>query len=727
MQFRDFRHQLEPDDARLSLWLESARERFFTNLALLQTQVPPLATQLRQHQDTEGSLCCDQQGHGNLLLGSTMQMAWPPLHLRRSYPSIAPGATLIAVELEDDGGRLLHCLRDAAAPFVLLYVPNLEHLYASFHCIDWTPLLRNTTVIFQLAGDLSQLEQDSQALREHGIPIEPCTVIHPQYEPSAEEEIWHFQQALTLNHDCDPVLRRHTHKFRQQPEFVLQNELIDRLREQPMTLSDIEHLLLCDTTPAVLDAVLALPQLKTLVFLSVDTQITEDTVRQFGRRGVQVVQLRNALEHLPAQLAQELNRLPVEIPWQLRLFQGADTSSARQLRQLVELELRYRVQPAMGLQRAVHAAVQAVLPEHVCLTRRTRWPEVQGKRLPALILGNGPSLTTTLAAIQAGHAEGYLIISCGTTLHTLAHHGVTPHFHLELELNASHVKKLPTKYLESVTLIAPVGFNRHQRALFGDSATFLLEGHPVDELLPGFPADVIRITQAFPTVLNLAIPLIAELGAQEIWLAGVDFGFPSIAQHHAEGGIYEQQDPARYVEHSGELIEVTGIDEQPLLTKREFQLAAFEAQQAIARYPNVRVYQLSRGLDVGGEVISALKPAHVHLPEKLLQPRSSCQLGWKQTPHNLDLWAPFAPWLNSLKPPAASALQTILATPLADLQSIRMKRAPVTLWAEGLQRNLAALMLRLDEQQRLDQAQFDTIKSALQVFLQQLDLAVAKI
>ena len=62
MQFRDFRHQIEPNEQKLAEGLEAAKHRFEDNLALLQLQQPELVKQLKEFAEHLVSRCTDQSG-----------------------------------------------------------------------------------------------------------------------------------------------------------------------------------------------------------------------------------------------------------------------------------------------------------------------------------------------------------------------------------------------------------------------------------------------------------------------------------------------------------------------------------------------------------------------------------------------------------------------------------------------------------------------------------------
>lgn len=714
---RDFRHQIEKNEAVLTTSLEQARERFFSNLSVLQLQLPELAQQLRELQPTRFTLAVDKFGAGNCIDTERLAMHWPPTTFRRNYAlqekqSNTQSFALIAAELEDSGEQLAAYLAQQSAPFILLYVRSIELLYASLHFTDWLPVLQSKTLLVQLQGSLipaanqansAQLQADLTTLASHGVNTEPYQLIQPQPTITTAEQVWHFEQSLTYNHDCDPVLRRHTHKFQWHPEFRLQNLLIDTARKQPMKLPvQPWTLILCGSAhQAIFETAAALPKLSQVILINTQP-IPEALVDIFSQRGVQVHECIAPVKDIATQFVSLLEQLPVESAWFCRLYQTGLSHEAQQLRQAAELELRYRVQPAMGIRRSLAAAAQASAVPQNMLTRRTTWPLQLDKKMPLLLLGNGPSLEATITAILQGHAAGYLLVSCGTTLSTLFRHNITPHIHLELELATNAFNDIDKDYLANIHFIAPLGFQHQWRKHFGSHSSFISSSYPIDDLVPGLPDDTIRVTDAFPTVLNLGVSLAGRLGAEHVWLAGFDLAFEDITSSHAPGSVYAQRDPSNYVLSSGELIPVTTIDGRAAFTKREFQLAAFQCQHTLRRFSSMNAYQLCAGLDLGASyresLVPVVKPA-VNINRSTLV-KNNCSpitVNWHKVPQAYKaapLLALFVQANSTVQ--AAEQYYKLLQQPKLVLAQVRRKRAPAELWCEGLKRNLAALLLRLE-------------------------------
>lgn len=708
MYFRDFRHQIEPNEDVLAAHLTQARERFFTNLSMLQLQLPELAQQLRQLQMQQYTLAFDRSGAGHCIDAEQLAMLWPPSQFLANHAPTANQpihCALLVARLQDSGEKLIPHLAQQQAPYLLLYVASLELLYASLHFVDWLPLLQRSNLFVQVATAFSldqplqqipQLDDDIATLASHGIPTQPVVILAPQAENTAAEAVWHFQQSLLHNHDCDPVLRRQTHKFRNQAEFRLQNHLINQLRQQPMPYPQQGWtLILCGFDGAIYQAAASLPNLKRVILVHHET-LTAEQLAPF-----QHITLHCCIgspQEAAHQFIQLLQQLAPETAWFCRLYQAQISTNAQQLRQRIELELRYRVQPALGVRRCLTAAAQACAGPQYMLTRRTLWPQLLEQKRPVLLLGNGPSLTATLTAIQQGQAQGYLIVSCGTTLATLYQANIVPHIHLELELNSTALQQLPSNYLQQIHFIAPLGFHYAWREQFHSHSSFIASQHILDELVPGLPDDTIRVANAFPTVLNLGIALAGQLGAEQLWLAGFDLAFEDLQHHHAVGSLYDQQNSQKYLQSSGELLTVTTLAGTTALTKREFQFAALQSQDLLKQFPQMAAYQLCQGLDLGAKLrtqLEAFSPASLQQKPILTCSKQDdhTQAYWQRIPHACQT----KPYLQVFNTTTSNAetYQKLLQQPFLSLNQARRMRIPAALWVESLQRNLAALLLRL--------------------------------
>jgi len=706
VQFRDFRHQIEPNEDMLSDRLQAAANRFQDNLALLQLQQPELTKQLREFEPNDTTLCVDRAGDIQLLNGASLQFVWPPRELEPNYQPLIPklkpqAAAIIAIPLQLSGNNVLQLLATQHAPMALIYVPDLLILYASLHAYDWRPVLKHTQFIFQIGESIQLIEADLEVLAKHGMNTKPCTVVQALPERVQEEAQWHFQEALRWCHDCDPVLRVYTHKFRSHYEFRWQNKLIHELRQQPNDITNPTTIFLAGLNFAVLRAAIETPHVKTIICLSVNAPpestppIPKVLQNRADAQGVNVVVWKLSKVHFGAQFAAKLRALPPATAWMCRLYQAGNTPSDREARMLAELELRYWVQPQFGISRTLAWLIHSQAVAQHFLTRRSQWPEHQSEPLPAIILGNGPSLNDTIRQLKEQPQPNLVVISCGSAIKTLANHGLVPDIHLELELNSGQLNELPEVYYKQVQLIAPAGFHAPIRARFEHHASLLLANHMLDDMLPGVPDDTLRIPHAFPTVVNLAVRLCAAFAVKTVYLSGADFAFQSLESHHAQGSHYDQQGAQQYATASGELIKVQ-VGTRELLTKREFMMAAQELASAVQEHKSTEYISLSSGLDFGAAQEVTLPCFDSIKTEKKIQRLSERTIAWrKKFPHMA-----LPHWITKLEQKTEDECQQILQANLSYPHHLGSDKNPVEYWLQPFLRNYAALWLKLTPAQR---------------------------
>ncbi|MFB1034847.1 MAG: DUF115 domain-containing protein, partial [Sinobacterium sp.] len=159
------------------------------------------------------------------------------------------------------------------------------------------------------------------------------------------------------------------------------------------------------------------------------------------------------------------------------------------------------------------------------------------KEVPIFIVGNGPSLDSSIDAIKEWQGQA-IVVSCGTTLQALHRHGITPDFHAEIEQNRSTydwaVLIGDLEYLKDITLISCNGIHPDTCDLYKDVLIAFKEG----ESSTIYALNVLgrknfeTLLNAFPTVSNFAIDLFSTIGVTSIYLIGVDLGFVDVKHHH---------------------------------------------------------------------------------------------------------------------------------------------------------------------------------------------------
>lgn len=163
----------------------------------------------------------------------------------------------------------------------------------------------------------------------------------------------------------------------------------------------------------------------------------------------------------------------------------------------------------------------------------------------AFVIGSGPSLDELLPIIEA-HKDRAIIISCGTALTVLARKGIKPDFHVEIERtdltyefmsdpkHRDFIKDIP---LLLIPAIPPGVFELSNRPLmllkFVDAGTQLTD---IDNAYPRFSTG--------PTVTNCGTDFCLRMGIKNVYLMGVDVGYPSEGPHHSTLSHYYDEEHA---------------------------------------------------------------------------------------------------------------------------------------------------------------------------------------
>jgi hypothetical protein len=203
------------------------------------------------------------------------------------------------------------------------------------------------------------------------------------------------------------------------------------------------------------------------------------------------------------------------------------------------------------------------------------------KEVPVFIVGNGPSLDLSIEVIKEWQGQA-IVISCGTALQALHHHGITPDFHGEIEQNrVTH--EFPVliddlEYLKKITLVSCNGIHPDTCELYKDVLVAFKEGESSSiSALSVLGRQHYEVLQhAYPTVSNFVSNLISIIGFNHIYFMGVDLGFIDIKHHHSKSSGYYQADGKENTEFSkgnNTSLIVPGNFRPTVNTKYEFKLS----------------------------------------------------------------------------------------------------------------------------------------------------------
>jgi len=231
------------------------------------------------------------------------------------------------------------------------------------------------------------------------------------------------------------------------------------------------------------------------------------------------------------------------------------------------------------------------------------------KEVPIFIVGNGPSLDSSIDAIKEWQGQ-VIVVSCGTALQALHRHGITPDFHAEIEQNRSTydwaVLIGDLEYLKDITLISCNGIHPDTCDLYKDVLIAFKEGESstISALNVLGRKNFETLLNAFPTVSNFAIDLFSTIGFTSIYLIGVDLGFVDVKHHHSKSSGYYQEDGKEtydFTKSANTSLIVPGNFRPTVNTKHEFKVSRQVIEQVTSAKPKGQeFYNCSDGARISG-------------------------------------------------------------------------------------------------------------------------------
>ena len=228
--------------------------------------------------------------------------------------------------------------------------------------------------------------------------------------------------------------------------------------------------------------------------------------------------------------------------------------------------------------------------------------------LPVFVVGNGPSLDYSIDVIKE-HRDQVIVVSCGTALHSLYKHKITPDFHAEIEqYRSTHdwASLLDDRaFLKQVTLISCNGIHPDTCDLYKDVKLAFKQGEASSRAIHDLIGNTAfgMLETAYPTVSNFALTFFLRAGFENIYLFGTDLGFVDPNHHHSKTSAYydEQGKPTYdYADGANLGIPVRGNFRPAVSTKTEFDLARMSMEQAFEAYRSCNAYNTSDGALIRG-------------------------------------------------------------------------------------------------------------------------------
>lgn len=217
----------------------------------------------------------------------------------------------------------------------------------------------------------------------------------------------------------------------------------------------------------------------------------------------------------------------------------------------------------------------------------------------AFIVGSGPSLNDTIDIIKR-HQNDAIIVCCGSAITPLLRAGIVPDYEVVQE-RAWHYVNVEEKHdldvlkkisLLKLNVVSPKIDNHYKEVLifqkFKDPGSSLLgDNYPVT-------------TCVNPTVTNSGIAMCAELGVNEVYLFGVDYGAP---QHHekmhAANTIYDDLPIDDKVKSTTEF-DLPGNLGATIRTTTVLSWSLQTTNMKIAEHPRVKWFNVGEGALISG-------------------------------------------------------------------------------------------------------------------------------
>lgn len=242
---------------------------------------------------------------------------------------------------------------------------------------------------------------------------------------------------------------------------------------------------------------------------------------------------------------------------------------------------------------------------------------------PAVVCGNGPSLTKILPQIKK-HRDKMVLIACGTSIGTMYREGVKPDFFIEQErpLVISNWTKLTTtpEFRDGVTCIGLNVAHPQTHGLFKEAVYVLKANDFGASVVKAYMPDIPQLFFVNPLVANAGASIASSLGFKHIYLAGVDCSFSSSGESHAKGHAYkvEKQDT----------IEIPGNFSEKVETNQLYNESRKTMEHCIRSNPQISFYNLSDGARFEGATpAKKFRPRHGKdiTKEEILRPFVPCE------------------------------------------------------------------------------------------------------
>lgn len=232
--------------------------------------------------------------------------------------------------------------------------------------------------------------------------------------------------------------------------------------------------------------------------------------------------------------------------------------------------------------------------------------------LTAYVVANGPSLDEAVEVIR-DNQHRVVILAAGTALNTLLKLGITPDFHVLVErpkttydyilqtLNPNVLRKINLLSVDVMYPEVPLLYNWAGLALKGAEASSLLCQYDYftkyGEMLPA-------LSHTGPLVANMALSFATSLDFGEVYMFGVDNGYPTSGKTHSEHSIYNEKN-----RHEAFNIDIKGADYklegnfEGTVKATSLMVQAHQHMESLIKVaPNTQFYNVGSGAKIRGAI-----------------------------------------------------------------------------------------------------------------------------
>lgn len=229
------------------------------------------------------------------------------------------------------------------------------------------------------------------------------------------------------------------------------------------------------------------------------------------------------------------------------------------------------------------------------------------RNVPVVIVGGGPSVDERIDWIKENRDKIFLI-SAGSSLRTVAHHGLKPDLHAELESDyntATMYEFIGKEYMEDLVVIGPTQLSPVAFNYFDQCKMFFKDSTCHTAIFESEKPTV--IAHATPTCTNTAVAVAFYYQFKNIFLLGVDLSYKNIDNTHASGSIYFDPDAPDVVKHAMDLkkyeprFKGINVKGEEVLTESIYFTTKRRIENGIIEYGKLcNVYNMSSGLKIKG-------------------------------------------------------------------------------------------------------------------------------